>query len=217
MSSLDKYYDQMIKNFEDPLDHESLLLSELINEVEEFYQSYVQKGRSYPDRNIFTQISDDSFGGFDRFQASIHLQFKRSIPPAHTFVIEIPKKYDIENVLFSYEYSYGFVADLIVRKSEITSKLLSLFRTVFWIDRCRNEYRILEEKKFSKFKYAGQLSYWNDLFLISEFENKSYTERLEKWIDENLTLDQKNEQSRLYELYWDGVPEQKRHFIISNL
>lgn len=216
MSSIDNYYDQMKKNFEEPVDHESLLISELISEVEEFYQSYMQRGCLYPNRNIFTKISDDSFGGFDRFQASIQLQFKRSIPPAHTFVIETSKNYNVENILFSYEYSYGFIADFIVKKSELTSKLLSLFRTVFWIDRCRNEYSILKEKKLSKYRYAGQLKYWSDLFLISEFENKSYTEQIENWVDKNLTPDQKIEQSRLYETYWEGIPEQNRYFITAN-
>jgi hypothetical protein len=207
----------MIKNFEDPVDHESLLITELINEVEEFYQSFVQRGCPYPDRNIFTEIDDDKFEELDRFQASIQLQFQRSFPPTHNIVIKSAKNHCIKNVLFSYEYSYRYVADSIFTKSVAINKILFILRTVHWINRCRIEYQILAEKRFAKLRFSEQLTYWDDLFLISEIQNKKYTEVLEKWIDKTLTPDQKNEQSLAYERYWDGIPEQKRHFIISNL
>ncbi len=215
MTLYEKYYEQMVKNFEEPIDYDSWLLIDIVDEFDEFYRNFDEKG-IYTDRDIFTKIDNEKFKETDQFQASIKLQCKRTIPPKHSILIESSANYSVKHVLFSYEYSYGFVANFIFTQSDAIKKLLFILRSVHWINRCRMEYQSLAEKRFAKLRFSEKLSYWDDLFLISEIQNKKYTEALEKWIDENLSVEQKNEQILAYENYWDGIPKQNRHIVTTS-
>ncbi len=209
--SYDQLKNELIENFESDID---ISLLDIVRSTKDEYAHYTSIDK-YCNKDIYIDELDGTENIGDCI-AIIDFQKKTTIPPAHSVVIKVGNNPEGKKLFLKYHYRYKYIAELALPTDILLPKILIIMRTIFWINKCRNEHAEIMKKRFAKIRFANELQYWNDLFLISEGANGRYTEEFEAWIDTQLSNEQKIAQATAYELFWDGTPHEHRHFIITS-
>jgi len=217
---MDNYYKnlrkEMIEYFEST---EISSFEDMINAIKEINYLDLKLDEYFIDNDFYITENYENFCDWKNYEyeASVYLQHKKIIPPYHSIEIDVYAKNEIKKVLFKYQYQFGHIIKFIVETDVLIKKIFRLIRTVYYINKCRNETSSIFKKKFAKIRYFSTLKHWDDCFIISESMNQLYTKNIESWLDEMISPEQSIEKAKAYEDYWSGVPENRRFKVITNI
>jgi hypothetical protein len=141
------------------------------------------------------------------------------IPPRHNLQTEYTKVKLSNNVCINYEYYFDFKVEIIFTKEESCIQLYKLIKSIY---SNYAAYAMLDAKKaklkkipligdfISDLRFSKVLSTADEFLSTLDFKSTNIVHDFQNWIEEKMTKSQIDLMNEAYEIYWEGVPEEKR-------
>ena len=145
------------------------------------------------------------------------------IPPRHNLQTKYTKVELSNNVCINYEYYFDFKVEIILTKEESCIQLYKLIKSIYSIHAA---YAMLDAKKaklkkipligdfISDLRFSKILSTADEVLSTLDFKSTNIVHDFQNWIEEKMTKSQIDLMNEAYEIYWEGVPEEKRRMRI---